>query len=165
MCSLPPRILPGELERILPCRQGHQYRPLGGGRNYPGSVGIGKFSVQPDGTFDPAAATQVVAVGGTPGMDYYPYAVAVDKAGDIYTVQYATIRATRNALACSGFPPMTLATNGGAPEHMPIGSPAPGDDYCGAHGMAVDPTGTYVAACFWGYHGRRGQYRAATSKS
>jgi len=40
----------------------------------------------------------------------------------------------------------------------------PGDDYCGAQGVAVDPTGTYVAACFWGYLPSDGPYTSGNIK-
>src|ERR1035437_1547753 len=51
------------------------------------SLGIEKFSVQPDGTFDATNGTQVVAVGGSPGLNLAPYDVALDNAGAIYTIQ------------------------------------------------------------------------------
>ncbi len=120
--------------------------------NYPGNVGISKFSVKPDGTFDPAAGTNVVGVSGVPGQDYYPYPLALDKAGDIYTVQYHEDQGNTNALAYR-FPSYDPSTNGGLPEHTADWVSGPGDDYSGGHGVAVDPTGTYVAACFWGYFG------------
>ena len=120
--------------------------------NYPGSVGISKFSVEPDGTFDPAAGTKVVGANGAPGLDYYPCPLALDKAGAIYTVQYHEDQGNTNALAYR-FPPYDPSTNGGLPEHTADWISGPGDDYSGGHGVAVDPTGTFVAACFWGYFG------------
>jgi hypothetical protein len=119
--------------------------------NYPGSVGISKFSVKPDGTFDPAAGTNVVGVSGSPGLSYYPYPLALDKAGSIYTVQYYEDQGNTNALVYR-FPSYDPSTNGGLPEHTADWVAGPADDYSGGHGIAVDPTGTYVAACFWGYH-------------
>lgn len=117
----------------------------------PVSVGISKFSVKPDGTFDPTAATNVVAVGGSPGLNLAPFAVALDKAGAIYTIQNRINQGDSSAWALR-FPAYDPSTNGGVPELTADWFAGPGDDYCGAQGIAVDPTGTYVAACFWGYY-------------
>jgi hypothetical protein len=120
---------------------------------YPGSVGITKYSVKPDGTFDPTAGTHVVGVSGgvLPGLDLYPFPVAVDRAGNIYTAQSRDNQGDPEAFVLR-FPAYDPATNGGAPEYLGDWSAGPGDDYCGALGIAVDPTGIYVAACFWGYY-------------
>jgi hypothetical protein len=75
----------------------------------------------------------------------------LDKAGSIYTVQYYEDQGNTNALVYR-FPSYDPSTNGGLPEHTPDWVAGPGDDYSGGHGIAVDPTGTYIAACFWGYH-------------
>jgi hypothetical protein len=91
-----------------------------------------------------------VGVGGSPGASDYPYPLALDKAGAIYTVQYHRDQGNTNALVYR-FPPYDPATNGGLPEFRADWFAGPGDDYCGGQGIAVDPTGTYVAACFWGY--------------
>jgi hypothetical protein len=118
--------------------------------DFPPSLGIEKFSVQPDGTFDATNGTQVVAVGGSPGLNVAPYAVALDNAGAIYTIQSLLDQGDPSALVFR-FPSYDPATNGGAPELTADWVAGPGDDYCGGHGIAVDPTGTYVAAAFWGY--------------
>jgi hypothetical protein len=116
-----------------------------------GSLGIKKFPVQPDGTFGVTNGTRVVGVGGSPGLSSYPFTVALDKAGVIYTLQSASFQGDSSARVFR-FPAYDPATNGGAPELTADWVTGPGDDYCGGHGIAVDPTGTYVAACFWGYY-------------
>jgi hypothetical protein len=120
----------------------------------PGGLAIEKFSAQPDGTFAVTNGTQVVAVGGSPGLnvDQAPYAVALDKAGAIYTVQHRVDQGNGSALAFR-FPAYDPSTNGGLPEYTADWVAGPGDDYCGGHGIAAEPTGTHVAACFWGYGG------------
>jgi hypothetical protein len=117
---------------------------------YPGSLGISKFPMQPDGTFDPSAPIQVVGVGGSPGFSYYPCAVSVDKAGNIYAVEGRSNQGDPAALAFR-FPAYN-PTNASTPEFTADWAAGPGNDYNGAQGVAVDPTGTYVAACFWGYY-------------
>ena len=117
------------------------------------SLGIKKFPIRPDGTFGAANGTQVVAIGGSPGLSSYPFAVALDKAGAIYTLQSQSPSLQGDLSAqVFRFPAYDPATNGGAPELRANWVAGPGDDYCGGHGLAVDPTGTYVAACFWGYY-------------
>ena len=132
--------------------------------NYPGSLGIRSSPCSLMARLTRPTEPTVVAVGGSPGLDLDPFAVAVDKAGTIYTVQSRDrLRATRPPWRLR-FPAYDPSTNGGAPELTADWAAGPGDDYCGAHGIAVDPTGTYVAACFWGYMtARRGP--AATPKS
>jgi hypothetical protein len=120
--------------------------------NYPTpSLGIRKFAMQPDGTFAAINGTQVVALGGSPGLSSYPWAVALDKTGTIYTLQGPSTQGDPSARVFR-FPAYDPATNAGAPELTASWVAGPGDDYCGGRGIAVDPTGNYVAACFWGYH-------------
>jgi hypothetical protein len=120
--------------------------------NYPTpSLGIRKFAMQPDGTFAAINGTQVVALGGSPGLSSYPWAVALDKTGTIYTLQGPSTQGDPSARVFR-FPAYDPATNAGAPELKASWVAGPGDDYCGGRGIAVDPTGNYVAACFWGYH-------------
>jgi hypothetical protein len=83
-------------------------------------------------------------------LNVAPYAVALDNAGAIYTIQSLLDQGDPSALVFR-FPSYDPATNGGAPELTADWVAGPGDDYCGGHGIAVDPTGTYVAAAFWGY--------------
>jgi hypothetical protein len=120
--------------------------------NLIGSVGISKFFVKPDGTFDATAGTNVVAMGGFPGLNDSPFAVDVDRAGAIYTLQYRDDQGDTSAQVFR-FPAYDPATNGGQPELTAdwVAGPGTNADYCGAWGLAVDPTGTYLAAAFWGY--------------
>jgi hypothetical protein len=121
--------------------------------NDPGSMGISKYSVKLDGTFDPTAGVQVVGVngGGSPGLNLPPFPVDVDKAGRIYTLQNRLTQGDSEAIVLR-FPAYDPSTNSGLPEYTADWAVGPGDDYCGGHGIAADPTGTYVAACFWGYY-------------
>jgi hypothetical protein len=120
--------------------------------NYPSpSLGIKKFAMQPDGTFSTTNGTRVVALGGSPGLSSSPWAVALDKTGAIYTLQGPSTQGDPSARVFR-FPAYDPATNTGAPELTASWVAGPGDDYCGGRGIAVDPTGNYVAACFWGYH-------------
>ena len=119
--------------------------------------------MQPDGTFDVTAGTQVVALGGSPGLNLYPFAVALDKAGAIYTIQTRSNQGDPNAWVLR-FPAYDPSTNGGAPEITADWSAGPGDDYCGGQGVAVDPTGTYLAAAFWGYYPGGGPWTSGNLK-
>ena len=118
----------------------------GADANSPGSVGISKFFAKPDGTFDATAGTNVVGVGGS--LDVAPWDLALDKSGTIYTVQNL-VDSGNPAVRVLSFPAYDPATNGGAPETNATWAVGASDDtLAGAHGVAVDPTGTYVAvAC------------------
>ena len=122
--------------------------------NYPPdflpSLGIEKFSMQPDGTFAATNGTQVVAVGGAPGLDLAPYAVALDKSGNVYCMQDRQSQGDLSPRVFR-FPAYDPGTNGGVPITNADWSVPASNDTAGAQGIAVDPTGTYVAACFWGY--------------
>lgn len=119
---------------------------------YPGSKGIKKFAVKADGTFDPGTGTQMVGVGGSSSLQVGPFAVAVDGAGAIYTVQKRDAQDDSLAQVLR-FPAYAPSTNSSLPETNAdwVAGPGTNDEYCGARGIAVAPTGTYVAACFWGY--------------
>jgi hypothetical protein len=118
----------------------------------PPSVGISKFFARTNGTFDATAGTNVVAVGGS--LDVAPYDVALDKNGNIYAVQNVQ-DAGNPSVRVLRFPAYDPATNGGAAEltaTWAVGSA--NNDLAGAQGMAVDPTGTYVAvACLGVFNG------------
>ena len=112
---------------------------------------ISRFPITTNGTFDASAGTNVVEVVGSPGLNgQLLYAIDVDKAGAIYTLNYMEDQGDSSALVLQ-FPPYDPSTNGGLPEYTANWSAGPGDDYAGGQGIAVNPTGTYVAACFWGY--------------
>lgn len=77
-----------------------------------------------------------------------PADVALDPAGNFYTCQ--SVSDSSNPIArvfC--YPAYDPSTNG--PENTPTWAIGQGDDnYGGANGLAVDPTGTYVAVAFEG---------------
>ena len=111
-------------------------------------AGILKFTVTADGTCATNdSGTTVVGVGGS--LDLAPYAVSLDKGGNIYCVQQQSDPGT-NSPRVLGFPAYDPGTNGGAPITNAAWLVPGSDDTAGAQGIAVDPTGTYVAACFWG---------------
>jgi hypothetical protein len=129
--------------------------------NYPGSVGISKFFVKPDGTLDATNGTQVVAVGGS--LDAEPFDVALDQSGNIYAVQNL-VDSGDPAARVLAFPAYDPATNGGAPETNATWAVGAGiDEYAGAHGLAVDPTGTYVAVACRGVYGASGYVNGSTT--
>ena len=117
--------------------------------NSPGGLGILKYTVTADGTCATNdTGTTVVGVGGS--LDYAPYDVALDKARNIYTIQNL-LDTGDPCMRVLRFPAYDPSTNGGAPELTATWTVGAGDDtYAGAHGMAVDPTGTYLAVACWG---------------
>jgi hypothetical protein len=115
-----------------------------------GTMGISTFSVNADGTFDANAGTQVVAAGGSPGMDVAPYAVAVDTSGIIYTIQNIPGQGNGSPRVFR-YPAYDPIINSNMPELTADWELPAADDAAGGHGIAVDPTGTYVAAAFRGY--------------
>jgi hypothetical protein len=119
--------------------------------NFPGGAGILRYAVTADGT---CAANDtgvtVVGVGGSLDYNYAPYDVALDKDGNIYTVQNL-VDSGNPAPRVFRFPAYDPSTNGGLPELNATWPAGAGDDtYAGASGLAVDPTGTYVAVACWG---------------
>ena len=116
-----------------------------------GDLGISKFPVQADGTFDLSNAVQVVAPGGTNSLNQAPFAVALDHAGTIYALEYITDQGDQGSPSVFRFPAYDPSTNSFLPETNGDWE-LPGDtDTGGGHGVAVDPTGKYVAATFRGY--------------
>lgn len=113
------------------------------------SAGILKYAVTTDGTCATNdTGTTGVGIGGS--LDIAPYAVALDKSGNTYCVQN---RPDQDDLSprVFRFPAYDPGTNGGKPITNADWIVPASDDTAGAQGIAVDPTGTYVAACFWGY--------------
>jgi hypothetical protein len=91
-----------------------------------------------------------VVVASNANLTLGPIDVAVDKAGNIYTCQavFGTLDPAPRVLR---FPAYDPSTNGGQPELAADWAVGAGDDtYAGANGIAVDPTGTYVAVAFQG---------------
>jgi hypothetical protein len=120
------------------------------------SVGINKYFAKPDGTFDATEGTNVVAVGDS--LDVAPYDVALDKNGNIYTVQNVA-DAGNPSVRVLRFPAYDPATNGGKAELTATWAVGSGNnDYAGANGLAVDPTGTYVAVACLGVLNGSGNY-------
>ena len=124
------------------------------------SAGILKFTVTADGTCATNdSGTAVVGVGGS--LDIAPYAVALDKSGNIYTIQ--TVGGAGNpTVRVLAFPAYNPGTN--APELTATWAVGAGDDSLASlHGVAVDPTGTYVAAAGWGVLGTSGYMEGSTT--
>jgi hypothetical protein len=118
---------------------------------YPGSRGIVKYTVTADGT---CAANDIgtVVIPISHPLSLYPYDIALDKHHNYYIIQYgadtndAAPRVMRypanydiNTNAVADWDTATL-----------YGAAQQADDWNDAFGIAVDPTGTYVAVCFDG---------------
>ena len=77
-------------------------------------------------------------------------AVALDKYGNIYTCQPIAGSGDPNPRVFM-YPGYDPSTNGNLPQTNPAWAVGAGDDtYGGASGLAVDPTGTYLAVAFQG---------------
>jgi hypothetical protein len=115
------------------------------------SIGLGilRYKLLPNGT----CATNdtgitAVAVGGS--LTGNPVDVAVDKAGNIYTIQDNPEPGDTNNRVFR-FPPLTTSDTNTPPltnADWAVG--ATNDTMGGASGIGVDPTGTYVAVAFAG---------------
>jgi hypothetical protein len=119
------------------------------------SKGILKYTLTSDGTV--ATGNTGVAVVGTTndpsGLDQYPYDVALDNAGNVYTIQYR-VAAGDLSPRLLRFPAYDPSTNNNLPEFIADWAIGAEDDTMGrASGVSVDPTGTYVAAAFKGIDG------------
>jgi hypothetical protein len=94
------------------------------------------------------AGLSVVGVGGD--LNLFPSDVALDAAGNIYTCQFVSSSGDPSPRVFC-FPAYDPSTNQGAPQltaRWAVGST--NDNYGEASGIAVDPTGTYVAVAFQG---------------
>jgi hypothetical protein len=102
----------------------------------------------------------VVGVGtATNNLSLYPYDVALDKNGVIYVAQDSPLYG--GDLGNAGprvlrFPAYNPATNGNLPELKADWTFGGDTNSSGAYAVAVDPTGTYLAASFVGYLGDNG---------
>ena len=111
--------------------------------------GILKYAVTADGTCAMNdTGTTVVGVGGS--LNMAPYAVSLDQGGNIYCVQQIADQGNLSPRVFQ-FPAYDPGTNGGLPITNADWLVPASDDTAGAFGIAVDPTGTYLASCFWGY--------------
>jgi hypothetical protein len=121
----------------------------------PTGVGILRYSLTPAG----ACATNdtgktVVAVGGS--LSGNPADVALDGAGNIYTIEDRDVPGDSDNRVFR-FPRYGNSTNGISPITNADWAIGAGDDtMAGARGIAVDPTGTYVAVAFSGLFGVNG---------
>jgi hypothetical protein len=114
----------------------------------PGSQGILTYALKNNGACAPNdLGTTVVGIGGGTNLSVAPFDMAVDQNGTIYAVQYLKHAGDPGSRvfrfsASTNQPPETnadWAVGGGT------------DQYNGAAGIAVDPTGRYVAVAFCGY--------------
>ena len=118
-----------------------------------GANGILKWTVTASGACGPNdTGNSIVGIGTDPttNLTIAPYSVAVDKNGNIYTCQFITGTGDPTSRVFR-FPAYDPSTNGGAAEVNADWAVGASDDtYAGASGLAVDPTGTYVAVAFQG---------------
>ncbi len=118
-----------------------------------GANGILRWRVTSNGvcaTNDPGKS--IVGIGTDPvgGLSLGPISVALDSSGNIYTCQTITNSGdpTPRVFRFRTYDP---STNGGNPELTADWAVGTNDDtYAGASGLAVDPSGTYVAVTFEG---------------
>jgi hypothetical protein len=112
----------------------------------PAPTGIRRWTVTSDGTIaqnDPG--TEIVHATGGSDLNLYPYDVAVDKNGYIYTIQYR-LNTGDTANRLMRFAPYNESGN---PEYFADWKVGAGNDSMrGAFACAVDPTATYVAIAF-----------------
>jgi hypothetical protein len=114
-------------------------------------VWILRYSLLSDGTCAPGdKGTVAVALGGS--LTGNPVDVALDSAGNIYTIQCNfDVGDTNNRVF--RFPPFNPAGSSGAITQADWAIGAIDDTMAGANGLAVDPTGTYLAVAFTGLSG------------
>jgi hypothetical protein len=112
-------------------------------------VGILRYTLRPDGTCatnDPGMIA--VAVGGS--LTGNPVDVAVDRAGNIFTIQGNAEPGDPSNRVFRFRPFTTLDTNSPPLTNAVWEVGATNDTMAGAAGIAVDPSGTYVAVAFTG---------------
>ena len=117
--------------------------------NNSNTVGILSWRLSTNGTCTSNDLGTLIVGAGT-NFTTGPTEVAVDKSGNLYVCQ-SVITSLDPALRVFRFPAYDPSTNGGQPELVATWAVGAGlDDYAGANGIAVDPTGTYVAVAFGG---------------
>jgi hypothetical protein len=118
---------------------------------YPGSRGIIKYTVTANGTCATNDIGKVV-IPIAPPLSLYPYDIALDKHHNYYMIQY--LEDTTNAAPRVMRYPANYDANTNAVADWDsatlFGADQQTDDWNGAFGIAVDPTGTYVAVAFEG---------------
>jgi hypothetical protein len=118
---------------------------------YPNAQGIVKYSVTADGTCATNDIGKVV-IPIAPPLSLYPYDIALDKHHNYYMIQYRA-NTTDAAPRVMRYPAnYDINTNAVADWDTATlyGAAQQADDWNDAFGIAVDPTGTYVAVCFDG---------------
>lgn len=114
-------------------------------------LGILRYSLLSDGTCAPGDKG-VVAVAPGGSLTGNPVDVALDNSGNIYTIQgNSDLGDTNNRVF--RFPPFNPASNSGAITQADWAIGAGDNTMAGANGLAVDPTGTYLAVAFTGILG------------
>jgi hypothetical protein len=119
------------------------------------SLGILKYGVTADGTVASTnAGTAVVGIGNEANsLSQYPYDLSLDRAGSIYAIQYRSASGDLSPRVLR-FPAYDPSTNGNTPELLADWAIGAEDDNMGrASGVALDPTGTYLAVAFKGIDG------------
>ncbi len=113
--------------------------------------GILRWLAGPDGTCaNGDLGLTVVGVNPDADLQFSPPDVAVDTNGNIYTCQAIT-ESGNAAQRVMRFPAYDPSTNGNAPEftaNWAVGTT--NDSFTGASGLAVDPSGQYLAVAFQG---------------
>jgi hypothetical protein len=114
------------------------------------SRGVVRYSVTNSAVATNDVGITVVAVSVGTNLTVGPYDVALDKAGNIYTIQ-GIATAGDPSERVFRFPAYDPSTNGLAPETNATWAVGSADDtYEFASGLALDPTGTYLAVAFRG---------------
>jgi len=122
-----------------------------------GTNAVLRWSLGTNGACDPSdAGLQVVALADASGLTNPPIDVALDSAGNIYLCQSVGISGDPTPRVFK-FPAYDPGTNSGTPEVEATWAVGGGDDnLLGASGVAVDPSGAYVAVTFEGLAGLPG---------
>jgi hypothetical protein len=113
---------------------------------HPGGVGIRAWSATANGALSTSdVGFTVVEAGTNSHLNRAPYDVALDASNRIYTIQFSDTSGDP-AYRVMRFPAYEGTTLTNADWRIGSGD----DNLCGASGIAVDPTGRYVAVAFRG---------------